>query len=574
MLISVVSGTYNRLSLLKAMIQSVRKQMFRGLEYEFVIVDGGSTDDTLQWCYAQRDITLIEHGELRGAIPAFCDGARAASGQYVVMANDDILFHDYSLLYALVHLEENPNCGAVAFADNRYDRAKWQVMEHPYRLTDGTQISGAYAQVGMYRRWLGELAGWWGDNDALMSQARTYGGDDYLSSRIWEMGYTIDPVPGALIIDAIEDDRLRKVNNASGVQDSALYYRRFPGGAIFGELPPDNAIEHHEQLRVLYLPIFEPGQPYQYEQKRGLRDALARRGIVAEYDYVNRGQRGIDIHTELLEIAAAFEPHLLFTQIHAVDSFSADILRQLRQEHPSTVCVNWNGDYWPRVYLEPRYMELLKEVDLALTVNTNVNEEYAANGISCAYWQCASEEPQVPPRYSNTHDIVYMANNNCQERLDLVNLLLETGYNIGIYGSGWPQHITSGNTHYDFATSHEIVRNAKIIVGDNQYNDGSAFISNRIWETMYPGGFMLHQRVDGLQRATGLRNGMHYVVYEDLNDMIEKVHYYMQHEEERQTIAERGCDYVRRKHTFDARLDELFEVLLPAMVADDSLEPV
>jgi GT2 family glycosyltransferase len=128
-------------------------------------VDGGSSDDTIRWCNEQPDITLIEHGELRGAIPAFCDGARAANGKYVILANDDVIFHENSVLYALSHLEDTDTCGAVAFADNRYTRNKWQVMEHPYRLPDGTQISGAYAQVGMYRRWLGDLAGWWGDTD-------------------------------------------------------------------------------------------------------------------------------------------------------------------------------------------------------------------------------------------------------------------------------------------------------------------------------------------------------------------------------------------------------------------------
>lgn len=568
MLISIVTGTYNRQPLLHKMVESARRQMFRGLEYEFVIVDGGSTDGTLEWCRQQPDITLIEHGELRGAIPAFCEGARAATGGYVILANDDIEFYSYSILNALAHLEETPTCGAVAFADNRYDRAKWQVMEHPYRLADGTQISGVYAQVGMYRRWLGDDAGWWGDRDPLMSQARTYGGDDFLSSRIWEMGFTIDAVDGALVIDIIEDDNLRKVNNASGIQDSALYYKRFPQGALFRELQECMIDPSDQTLRVLYLPIFEPGQPHQYEQKRGLRDALSRISIVAEYDYVGRYMQAINTHDEIIEIARAFRPHLLFTQIHAMDTWNIQTIKQLRGENPAMVALNWNGDYWPRVCLEPDYMDCLRWYDLALTVNTNVNEEYRANGINCAYWQCASEEPIIEPRSIPFHDVVYMGNANCKERWDLVQVLKETGYDVGIYGSGWTEELTTANTHYDFATSHAVVSNAKIVIGDNQYNDNSAFVSNRIWETMYPGGFMLHQRVDGLQRATGLRNKLHYVVYDDLDDLSEKIHYYMQNEDERQTIADRGMKYVRKKHTFDARLDELFNVLLPELVSE------
>src|SRR5687767_6498686 len=54
-LISIVTGTYNRLDSLQRMIKSVRSQMPRHIAYELVIVDGGSTDGTLAWCEAQAD---------------------------------------------------------------------------------------------------------------------------------------------------------------------------------------------------------------------------------------------------------------------------------------------------------------------------------------------------------------------------------------------------------------------------------------------------------------------------------------------------------------------------------------
>ncbi len=116
-ILSIVTGTFNRLQLLAEMIESVRATVPSSISYEFVIVDGGSTDGTLEWCKRQRDVVLIEQGALLGAIKAFNAGAYAARGQYVILANDDVLFHIGSIVRAIVYLEEHPTCGAVAFAD-------------------------------------------------------------------------------------------------------------------------------------------------------------------------------------------------------------------------------------------------------------------------------------------------------------------------------------------------------------------------------------------------------------------------------------------------------------------------
>lgn len=565
MLISIVTGTYNRKPLLQKMILSVRAQLFQGIDHEFIVVDGGSTDGTIEWCKAQDDIFLIEHGELRGAIKAFCEGARAAQGDYVIMANDDIWFHEHSIIRALVYMENHSECGAVAFADNRYNRNEYRVMEHPARTEDNRLISSPYAQVGMFRRWLGNLAGWWGDKDQLMSKARTYGGDDYLSSRIWEMGYTIEAVQGCVIEDGIEADGLRIINNGYGVEDSAIYYTRYKGGALFNSRNDFIPQEHNEQLRILYLPIFEGVNEVQRQQKRGLRDALSKLGIVAEYDYIYWHTKGVNLHNKLVDIAQSFKPHILFTQFHSTKEVKLETIKTLRTQHPHMICVNWNGDYWPDVSLEPSLVDMLKWYDMALVVNTHVVEAYEEMGISSAYWQAAAEEPDTNNIIVPKHDVLFLANAYSEWRQEWGKTLKSLPYNVGLYGSGWGV-MGNGQTLYDFAQSQALIHNAKINIGDNQYNDGSAFCSNRLFEVLYAGGFLLHQRVDGLQKATGLRANTHYAVFDTLEELPELVAYWITHPEEREAIRIRGQRYVQEKHSFDARVKQLFLEILPEKV--------
>ena len=149
-MITVVSGTYNRLPLLKNMVASAR-QSAKDLDLEIVLVDGGSTDGTLDWCKSQPDITLIEHGELRGAIKAYNDGCYASSGRYVVIGNDDITFDGDTIWRAHGFLVNNPEVGQAAFGH------RFQRRNNP----DQARVQGAfgyiYGQCCMTRRWLGDL---------------------------------------------------------------------------------------------------------------------------------------------------------------------------------------------------------------------------------------------------------------------------------------------------------------------------------------------------------------------------------------------------------------------------------
>ncbi|MGH7273772.1 MAG: glycosyltransferase family 2 protein, partial [Nitrospiria bacterium] len=211
--ISIVSGTYNRIELLKAMVQSVRKSLLGtyGISYEVVLVDGGSTDGTIEWCKKQPDIRLIEHGQLLGAVKAFNDASFAAQGTYVILANDDVEFLDDSILQAWIYMQAHPACGIGCFYQDRNGR-EWHVENMPVVL-DGKQSNLPYGQVCMVPKWLGDHVGWWG------TYLHTYGGDNELSAKVYELGFKVSPVPGAKIHDREANDDLRKKNNIDGGKD-------------------------------------------------------------------------------------------------------------------------------------------------------------------------------------------------------------------------------------------------------------------------------------------------------------------------------------------------------------------
>lgn len=62
--IGIVVVTYNRLSLLKEVIDSLRKQTYESRD--IIVVNNGSTDDTPNWLKEQNDIKTITQGNVGG----------------------------------------------------------------------------------------------------------------------------------------------------------------------------------------------------------------------------------------------------------------------------------------------------------------------------------------------------------------------------------------------------------------------------------------------------------------------------------------------------------------------------
>lgn len=554
--LSIVTGTYNRLELLQRMIQSVRDQMPRHLSYEFVVVDGGSTDGTQRWCLSQANITYLNHGRLLGAIRAFGDGANAAQGDYVVMANDDIAFRPGSLLRAFSYLEEHRTCGAVAFADNRTSQIRSGVSGHRVEYMPATGIDNRptaviYAQVGMFRRWLGDRVGWWGAEDEHMGKARTYGGDNYLSAGIWSLGYSVDAVDGCEIDDLIEADHLRVINASSGENDSRMYYLRYPRGPQVAALPrvPN---PQRERLRVLVADIHESRLPAASAQEQGLADAFNRVGLTYHIDYVNEG----------LNLPAAvreWQPHLILLQMHDSKAIGADSLRLARQERPDTVIVNWNGDAHESGLIAPDVLEVLREVDLQTGVNAAVKPVYDAEGIPWAYWQIGYKDPATTLPEMPAHEVLFMGNCYNDARYALIETLHATPHAVAVYGN-CPGAL--GNTHYDFSAQQSLYSRAKLTISDT-FPDTVGFVSNRLFQALAAGAFLLQQHSPELDAYTGLIAGEHYIEWQTLDDLPAVIDEWLAADraQDRQRIAETGQAFVRAHFSYDAQVGKLWDLL-------------
>jgi GT2 family glycosyltransferase len=212
------------------MVASVRTNLHVNTSYEIIVVDGGSEDGTQAWCLQQPDVVLHE-GNLDGAIPNFNKGFSAVAGRYVCQANDDIEFVGDSLQLALDYMRNHPRCGAGCIPHARGTKEPWVSLINV--SLGGLVRRWPMCQVGIIPKWLGDQLGWWGTYTAH------YHGDQLLSRRLWEEGFTVSVVPDAWLRDFCTKDALRERNAdlGRGRKDARVFRAKYPTTCTVKEAP-------------------------------------------------------------------------------------------------------------------------------------------------------------------------------------------------------------------------------------------------------------------------------------------------------------------------------------------------
>lgn len=113
--ISVIIPTYNRAKYLSRSIRSVLNQTESNRDYEIIVVDDGSTDETdiILGAFSSV-IRLVRNGENRGLPASLNRALEVVTGKFVVRVDSDDFVNRYFLACLRAFTELNDNVDAVA----------------------------------------------------------------------------------------------------------------------------------------------------------------------------------------------------------------------------------------------------------------------------------------------------------------------------------------------------------------------------------------------------------------------------------------------------------------------------
>lgn len=145
-LVSIVTPSYNQATFLEATIQSVLSQDYPHLEY--IIIDGGSTDGSLEIIQRNADRLAAWVSEPdQGQTDAINKGFARAHGQILAWLNSDDTYQPHAIAEAAAYLCEHPEAGMVYGDANLIDQKGAVIGRFPARQTDYRRLRRGYVHI-------------------------------------------------------------------------------------------------------------------------------------------------------------------------------------------------------------------------------------------------------------------------------------------------------------------------------------------------------------------------------------------------------------------------------------------
>jgi GT2 family glycosyltransferase len=238
--VSFVLGSYNRLPFLKLTLESIRSEA-AAIDHEIIVVDGGSTDGSVNWLTQQKDVvSIIQHnrGEWRGkpinrrSWGYFMNLAfKAAQGKYILMISDDALFVPGSVQRGLDRFEQECAAGrriggmAFYFRDFPHTKSYYVLFaaKDKVYINHGLYLREALASVG----WIDE------------ERYRFYSADADLCLKLWQAGYEVIDNPGSIVEHYHHVGIIRTTDKTVMLEDGQTLFDRWRDVFEDVEQPPE-----------------------------------------------------------------------------------------------------------------------------------------------------------------------------------------------------------------------------------------------------------------------------------------------------------------------------------------------
>ena len=280
---------------------------------------------------------------------------------------------------------------------------------------------------------------------------------------------------------------------------------------------------------------------------------------VISYDYLkNYIEKGVrKTNSEICILVKKEKPQYVLWRAHDYQILESTL--QTTRETGSIV-IAW---FWDDHFRFDNYARLyIPSIDYSITTDPDAIDKYNLLGARCLYSPggCAGEhykELDLPKKFD-----VSFVGSNVWGRNAYIQEIKRLGIEVATFGSGWNSGKISFDQMLNTFNSSKINLNFSG-VGSN----GAKQLKGRIFEIAMCRGFLLTEYVPGVERFFVVDKEI--ACFETIEEAVEKIEYYLEHEREREAIAQAGRNRAIREYTWSKILPRFFEEIEQDIAIND-----
>ncbi len=265
-------------------------------------------------------------------------------------------------------------------------------------------------------------------------------------------------------------------------------------------------------------------------------------------------------NSRLLALVESYQPAILFSV--KAENIYPQTIAKIRQMGVTTACFYIDlMDHWPVIsQLAPAYNYFFNQDHLVIN---RLRDEL---GLKNSFYMAHSAEPLPDPltNRENKYAVSFIGTHNNEIYPNREKYLKAIGdLELNIWGTaGWRtsplSHAFRGRSYGD--QRFDIYGHSKIVIDINWDVMLAEGLSNRPFEVTGSGAcFFVDLVREDIKRC--YEEGREFVSFSNEKDLREKISYYLEHDEERETIARAGYARTVRDHTYLNRVKQLLNAL-------------
>jgi hypothetical protein len=286
--------------------------------------------------------------------------------------------------------------------------------------------------------------------------------------------------------------------------------------------------------------------------------------VYCDFDWLRiSSQIGLQaMQARFLDLLKERQPEYCFMQIQNPAAMDIPTIRKMANY---TKIIHWTGDVRDSNIWYDWLSDIGKEVYLTLFTNETDVKKMRMRDVRSDYLQIGFDDIYFgrKPKTSGWPEIAFAANyyehfELSEYRAETVRILMEEfGSRFRVFGAGWQQR---GIQTLQLDQNHEAAcyNSCKLSISVSNYCY-DRYYSDRLLRIMACGCCAVSHCFPGLEKD--FKPGENIVTFRDHRDLIEECYYYLEHEEERNRIAENAFSLVHSCCTWDARNKELILLL-------------